>query len=92
MEICVGGRQISVVPPLLNTISPEGGRGGGGGGGSPEKKKSIHTITAKRFSYPHTEFGVRRLRRQAVKLPQIRKCHFLVTLAFLDISSKTMCL
>ena len=58
----MGGRQISVDPPLLNTISQEGGGGGGGGGG-----ESIHTITAKGFSYPHTEFGARRSRCLAVK-------------------------
>ena len=61
----MGVRQIFVVPPLLNTISQGGG--GGGGGGSLEEKKSIHTITAKAFSYPHTEFGARRSRRMAVK-------------------------
>ena len=31
------------------------------------KKKWIHTITAKAFSYPHTEFGALRSRRLAVK-------------------------
>ena len=47
---------------------------------------SIHTITAKGFSYLHTEFG------------GCKVCHklgsaiFLVTLAFLDISSKKRCL
>ena len=35
------------------------------GGGSPEKK-SIHTITAKGFSYPHTEFEALRSRGLAV--------------------------
>ena len=62
MEICVGGRQISVVPPLLNTITQ-----GVGGGGFTGKKMSIHTIKAKGISYPHTEFGARRSRRLAVK-------------------------
>ena len=47
-------------PPLLNTITQGGFTGGGGG-------KSIHTIIAKGFSYPHTEFGARRSRRLAVK-------------------------
>ena len=40
------------------------GRGGGFTGG----KKSIHTITAKSFSNPHTEFEARRSRRLGIKL------------------------
>ena len=54
---CVGGRQISVIPPLLNTIIQVGGGGFTGG------KMSIHTITAKVFSNPHTEFGAHRSSR-----------------------------
>ena len=56
---CVGGRQISVIPPLLNTIT----QGGGGVHRKKRGQKSIHTITTKGFSYPHTEFGARRSRR-----------------------------
>ncbi len=62
------------------------------GGGVHRKKMWIRTITAKFFSYPHTEFGGLRSRRLAVILPQIRKCLFWVTLACLDISSKKRCL
>ena len=36
-------------------------------GGVHRKKMWIHTITAKAFSYPHTEFGALRSRRLAVK-------------------------
>ena len=47
-------------PPLFNTISQ-------GGGGVYLGKMWIHTITAKAFSYPHTEFGALRSSRLAVK-------------------------
>ena len=52
---CMGVQQISEVLPLLNSISQGGGVTGGG--------KSNRAITAKAFSYPHTEFGALRSRR-----------------------------
>ena len=48
----------------VNSISQGGG---GGGGGVHRKKKSNRAITAKAFSYPHTEFGALRSRRLAGK-------------------------
>ena len=57
----MGVQKISVVPPLLNTITQ------GGGGGVHRGEKAIHLITAKGFSYLHTEFGAHRSRRLAVK-------------------------
>ena len=77
-EICHPATQISVVR-LFSHYNL---------GGFHRKKKSIHTISAKDLSYPHTEFGERRSRRLAINFFKIRKCHLLVTLAFLDISSK----
>ena len=54
----------SVVPPLLSSIS----LGGGGGGGVYRKNFFFNVyITAKAFSYPHTEFGALRSRRLALK-------------------------
>ena len=38
-------------------------------GGSPGEKMSNRAITAKAFSYPHTEFGALRSRRLAGKFP-----------------------
>ena len=40
---------------------------GGGGGGFTGEKISNRAITAKAFSYPHTEFGALRSRRPAGK-------------------------
>ena len=59
---------ISVIPPLFNTIT-QGGGGGGGGGRviHVKKRKEIHSITAKCFSNPHTDFGARRSRRLGVR-------------------------
>ena len=42
MEICMGGRQISVAPPLLSSISHGGGGGGGGGEGGFTGKKKVN--------------------------------------------------
>ena len=79
----------SVVPTLLSSISL--GRGGGGGGGFTGRNFVFTVyITAKAFSYPHTEFGALRSRRLALKC--VTNEIFLVTLACLDISSKKMCL
>ena len=56
----------SVVPTLLSSISL--GRGGGGGGGFTGRNFVFTVyITAKAFSYPHTEFGALRSRRLALK-------------------------
>ena len=55
--------QISLIPPLLNTTTQGEGEGWGVHG---EKKEEFHSITAKCFSNPHTEFGVRRSRRLGV--------------------------
>ena len=56
---------ISVIPPVLNTITPGGG-GGGGGGGVTATKIKPH-ITAICFSKPHTNLEARRSRRLGVR-------------------------
>ena len=73
----MGGRQISVVPPLLNTITRGGGGGGGGGGGSPEKKfdSSVSQLSALATLRPI--WGRVGQGAFELSLPQIRKCHFL---------------
>ena len=60
--------RISLIPPLLNTVTQ---RGEGEGGFTVKKKEEFHWITAKFFSNPHTEFGAHRSRRQR-GLPHIR--------------------
>ena len=78
---CVGGRQISVIPPLLSTIT----KGGGSSEFFPDSSVSqlsalaIHTPIWGRVSQGAFELS----------LPQIRKW---VTLACLDISTKKRCL
>ena len=54
---CVGLRQISVIPPLLSTITQVGG------GGSTGIFFRLVSITAKFFSYPQTNWGALRSRR-----------------------------
>ena len=56
---------ISLIPPLLNTITP----GGGGGGGFTLKNNKIKPhITATCFSEPHTNLlGARRSSRLGVR-------------------------
>ena len=78
---CVGGSELSVVPPLLTTITQGGGRGD-----FTVKKTTKCRITETCFSNPHTDFGAPRSRR----LEEVP--FFLVTLACLDISSKKRCL
>ena len=78
---------ISVIPPLLSTITQ--GRGGGGGGGSPEfffdsSVSQLCALATHRPIWGHVAQGAFEL-----SLPQIRKW---VTLAFLDISTKKRCL
>ena len=69
---CVGGRQISVISPLLNTITL-----GGGGGGSPEfffasSVSQLRALATLRPIWGRVAQGAFEL-----SLPQIRKCHFL---------------
>ena len=63
MEICVGVQQIPWFR-LFSALYLRGGLVGGGGGGGGNK---TGYITAKAFSYPHTEFGGRRSRCLALK-------------------------
>ena len=77
----MGVRQISVVPPLLSSISQ------GGGGGSESVISQLRALATHTPSLGRCGQGALEL----CLLP-IRKCCFLVTLAFLDISSKKMCL
>ena len=54
--------------PASSQLYNTGGGGGGGGGGLLEKKNFFFAqITAKAFSYPHTEFGARRSMRVGVR-------------------------
>ena len=52
--------------PASSQLYIRGGGGGGGGGFTGKKKKLILYITAKGFSYPHTEFGALRSRRLGI--------------------------
>ncbi len=81
--ICMGVRQISEVLPLLNSISQGGFTG----------KKFLTVQSQIRPLATHTP-NLGRCGQGAwlESLPPIRQLFFLVTLEFLDISSKKMCL
>ena len=64
---CVGGCQISVIPPLLSTITK---------GRCTGIFFRLVSITVTCFSNPHTNLGGHLSRRLELSLPQIRKCHF----------------
>ena len=75
---CMGNHAISVIPPLLNTIT-KGGGGGGGGGERGEFTKKREDFTISQLSALATRTPI--LGRVAqgdleLYLPQIRKCHF----------------
>ena len=72
---CVGVRQISVIPPLLSTITQGGG--GGGGGGSPEKNSDSSVSQLSALATLRPIWGRVAQGAFELSLPQIRKCHFL---------------
>ena len=67
------GHAISVIPPLLNTIT----QGGGGGGEEVHVKKKNSTVSQLSALATHTPI-LGRIGQGAweLRLPQIRKCHF----------------
>ena len=63
-----------------------------GGGGSPGEKSASIRPRLRALATRTPSLGRCGQCARVETLPQIRKCHFLVTLACLDISSKKRCL